>query len=102
MIVATLFAVGFLPDPPSLVCCASRSVCYNSSASKELDLFRQAAWSMKTVSAHQANHEFSDLLLRVERREEVLITKRSKPVAVLSPYRQPLMTAKVPFNIQSM
>ncbi len=47
---------------------------------------------MKTVSARQANHEFSELLARVERGEEILITKRSKPVAVLSPYRPPLMT----------
>jgi len=30
----------------------------------------------------------------VERGEEILITKRSKPVAVLSPYRPPLMTAE--------
>jgi prevent-host-death family protein len=49
---------------------------------------------MKTVSARQANHEFSDLLSRVERGEEILITKRSKPVAVLSPYRPPAMTAE--------
>jgi prevent-host-death family protein len=49
---------------------------------------------MKTVSARQANHEFSDLLSRVERGEEILITKRSKPVAVLSPYRPPVMTAE--------
>ena len=47
---------------------------------------------MKTVSARQANHEFSELLARVERGEEVLITKRSKPVAVLSPYRPPPLT----------
>ena len=47
---------------------------------------------MKTVSARQANHQFSDLLSRVERGEEILITKRNKPVAVLSPYRLPLMT----------
>jgi len=49
---------------------------------------------MKTVSARQANHEFSDLLSRVERGEEVVITKRSKPVAVLRPYSPPLMTAE--------
>jgi prevent-host-death family protein len=41
------------------------------------------------VSARQANHEFSELLSRVERGEEILITKRSKPVALLSPYRPP-------------
>lgn len=49
---------------------------------------------MKTVSARQANHEFSALLSRVERGEEILITKRSKPVAVLLPYRPPMMTAE--------
>ncbi|MGA8901205.1 type II toxin-antitoxin system Phd/YefM family antitoxin [Bradyrhizobium sp.] len=47
---------------------------------------------MKTVSARQANHEFSDLLSRVERGEEILITKRSKPVAILVPYHPPRMT----------
>jgi prevent-host-death family protein len=46
---------------------------------------------MKTVSARQAKHEFSKLLSRVERDEEILITKRNKPVAVLSPYRPPLI-----------
>jgi prevent-host-death family protein len=50
--------------------------------------------TMKTVSAHQANHQFSELLSRVERGEEILITKRNKPVAVLSPYRQRLMAAE--------
>jgi antitoxin (DNA-binding transcriptional repressor) of toxin-antitoxin stability system len=47
---------------------------------------------MKTVSARQANHEFSELLSRVERGEEVLITKRGKPIAVLSRYRAPPLT----------
>ncbi len=49
---------------------------------------------MKTVSARQANQDFSDLLSRAEHGEEILITKRGKPVALLSPYRQPLMTAE--------
>jgi prevent-host-death family protein len=40
---------------------------------------------MKTVSACQANHEFSELLSRVVRAEEILITKQSQPVALLSP-----------------
>ena len=47
---------------------------------------------MKTVSARQANHEFSELLSRVERGEEVLITKRGKPVAILCRYRPPPRT----------
>ena len=50
--------------------------------------------TMKTVSARQAHHQFSDLLSRVEHGEEILSTKRNKPVAVLSPYRPPLMTAE--------
>ena len=49
---------------------------------------------MKTVSARQANHQFSNLLSRAERGEEILITKRSKPVAVLGPYRPPVRTAE--------
>jgi prevent-host-death family protein len=47
---------------------------------------------MKTVSARQANQQFSELLSRVERGEEILITKRSEPVALLSPYRPPRLT----------
>jgi len=47
---------------------------------------------MKTITAREANHGFSDLLARVERGEEVLITKRGSPVAVISPYRPPVMT----------
>jgi len=49
---------------------------------------------VKTVSARQANHEFSTLLSRAERGEEILMTKRSEPVAVLSPYRPPPMTTE--------
>ena len=49
---------------------------------------------MKTVSARLANQQFSNLLSQVESGEEVVITKRSKPVAVLSPYRPPRMTAE--------
>jgi prevent-host-death family protein len=49
---------------------------------------------MKTVSARQANHEFSALLARAEHGEEILITKHNKPIAVLSPYRAPTITAE--------
>jgi prevent-host-death family protein len=49
---------------------------------------------MKTITARDANHRFSDLLSQVERGEEVVITKRGHPVAVLSPYRVPAMTAE--------
>jgi prevent-host-death family protein len=49
---------------------------------------------VKTVSARQANQEFSRLLSRAEQGEEILITKQNKPVALLSPYRLPAMTAE--------
>ena len=51
-----------------------------------------AGIQMKTVSARQANHEFSELLSRVERGEQVLITKRGKPIALLCRYRPPPLT----------
>lgn len=47
---------------------------------------------MKTVTARQANHAFSDLLSQAEGGEEILITKRSKPVAILVPYRPSRMS----------
>ena len=49
---------------------------------------------MKTVSAREANQEFSALLSRVEHGEEILITKRGRPVAILGPYNLPTMTAE--------
>ena len=49
---------------------------------------------MKTVSARQANHNFAKLISRVERGEEILITKRSKPVELLCPYQPPRLTAE--------
>jgi prevent-host-death family protein len=48
--------------------------------------------TVKTVSARQANQAFSELLSQVERGEEVVILKHGQPVAVLSPYRPPLIT----------
>jgi prevent-host-death family protein len=47
---------------------------------------------MKTVSARQANQAFSELLSQVERGEEVVILKHGHHVAVLSPYRSPVIT----------
>jgi prevent-host-death family protein len=47
---------------------------------------------MRTVSAREANQSFSELLARAERGEEILITKRGKPVAVLRPHRPPPLT----------
>ena len=47
---------------------------------------------MRVVTVREANQGFSELLTEVEQGEEVLITKRGRPVAVLSPYQVPAVT----------
>jgi prevent-host-death family protein len=47
---------------------------------------------MKTVSAREANQQFSRLLGEVAEGEEVVITRRGRPVATLAPYRGRPMT----------
>jgi prevent-host-death family protein len=47
---------------------------------------------VKAVTVREANQGFSELLAQVELGAEVLITKRGRPVAVLSPYQPPAMT----------
>ena len=41
---------------------------------------------MKTVSAREANQAFAKLLAEVAAGDEVVITRRGRPVAKLSPY----------------
>ena len=47
---------------------------------------------MKSVSAREANQHFSRLLGEVAAGEEVVITRRGRPVATLSRYRGRPMT----------
>jgi prevent-host-death family protein len=42
---------------------------------------------MKHVSAREANQNFAKVLSAVEGGEQVVISKRGKPVAVMSPYK---------------
>ena len=42
---------------------------------------------MRQVSAREANQHFAKVLSAVEAGEQVVISKRGKPVAVMSPYR---------------
>jgi prevent-host-death family protein len=42
---------------------------------------------VNSVTEREANQRSSDLLARVEQGEDVLITKRGRPIAVLSPYQ---------------
>jgi prevent-host-death family protein len=47
---------------------------------------------MRSVSAREANQQFSRLLAAAANGEEIVITRRGKPVAVLAPYRQAPLT----------
>ena len=43
---------------------------------------------MKQVTAREANQHFARILSAVEAGEQVVISKRGKPVAVMSPYKR--------------
>lgn len=43
--------------------------------------------SMRQVTAREANQHFAKVLSAVEGGEQVVISKRGKPVAVMSPYK---------------
>ena len=45
---------------------------------------------MRHVTAREANQRFARLLSSVEDGEQVVITKRGRPVAIVSPYRPDL------------
>jgi prevent-host-death family protein len=45
---------------------------------------------MKHVTARDANQHFAEMLAAVEAGEQVVISKRGRPVAVVSPYRAEL------------
>lgn len=47
---------------------------------------------MRTVSARAANQGFSTILAQAEAGEEVVITRRGTPVAVLRPFPDPADT----------
>ena len=48
---------------------------------------------MKTVTAAEANRQFSAVLRQVAQGERVLVTSRGKPVATIEPVRPPSRTA---------
>ena len=47
---------------------------------------------MRTVSAREANQQFARILGEASAGEEIVITRRGKPVAVLVPYRPQTLT----------
>ena len=48
--------------------------------------------ALRIVSAREANHSFSALLGRAAEGEEIVITRRGRPVAVLGPWRPRAVT----------
>jgi prevent-host-death family protein len=53
-------------------------------------VFYIAGDGMRQVTAREANQHFAKVLSAVEGGEQVLISKRGKPVAVMSPYKPAL------------
>jgi len=49
---------------------------------------------VRQITARDANQRFSEILAAVQTGEKVTITKRGRPVAVLSPYRGRTLTAE--------
>jgi prevent-host-death family protein len=46
--------------------------------------------SMRRITAREANQHFAKVLSAVENGEQVVISKRGKPVVVMSPYKPAL------------
>jgi prevent-host-death family protein len=61
---------------------------------------------MRTVSAREANQQFARILGQASAGEEIVITRRGKPVAVLAPYRRqtlmPEQTAAIARAVEMM
>ena len=49
---------------------------------------------MRRVTAREANQRFSEVLSAVETGEQVVITKRGRPVALMSPYPAEALAAE--------
>ncbi|GMU57125.1 MAG: hypothetical protein AMXMBFR33_62710 [Candidatus Xenobia bacterium] len=49
---------------------------------------------VKTFNVHEAKTQFSAILALVSAGEEVIVAKAGRPVAVISPYKQPATDRK--------
>jgi prevent-host-death family protein len=58
--------------------------------------------AMRSVSAREANQQFSRILGEAANGEEIVITRRGKPVAVLAPYRQARLTPEQEAAIEEL
>jgi prevent-host-death family protein len=57
---------------------------------------------MRSVSAREANQQFARILGEAANGEEIVITRRGKPVAVLAPYRQAPLTPEQEAAIEEL
>ena len=57
---------------------------------------------MRSVSAREANQQFARILGEAANGEEIVITRRGKPVAVLVPYRQAALTPEQETAIEEL
>jgi prevent-host-death family protein len=55
---------------------------------------------MDAIDVQQAKTQLSQLLMRVQRGEEIVIAKGGKPVALLSPYRQSQPQERIPGRLR--
>ncbi|MCY0865399.1 MAG: type II toxin-antitoxin system prevent-host-death family antitoxin [Sulfobacillus sp.] len=49
---------------------------------------------MKEVGAYEAKTHFAELLAAAEQGETIIITRRGKPIAKITPYRSPVRTVE--------
>jgi prevent-host-death family protein len=57
---------------------------------------------MRSVSAREANQQFARILGEAANGEEIVITRRGKPVAVLAPYRRAPLTPEQEAAIEEL
>jgi prevent-host-death family protein len=57
---------------------------------------------MRSVSAREANQQFARILGEAANGEEIVITRRGKPVAVLAPYRRAPLTPEQKVAIEEL
>ena len=57
---------------------------------------------MRSVSAREANQQFARILGEAANGEEIVITRRGKPVAILAPYRQAPLTPEQETAIEEL
>lgn len=55
---------------------------------------------METINIHQAKTQLSQLLVRVQQGEEIVIANRGKPVALLSQYRESQLSKRIPGRLR--